>query len=256
MLFRSRSLNATAASSGNDALDFQGNEGGVVRNYAEGVISGARHGITGDKPVEIENAGTIQGRLGSGVNLDTAAATSTSIRNLAGGKILGHAEGATDGDAIDVDGLVDLTNAGTIKADGTSNSGSQTEALALGGGVVSNSGLISSSQRAVTVDDSNGGAAFGAVSIDNSGTIEGGEGSAILVVGDFADTITNSGVITGSITTGGGADVVNLFTGATTGAIIANEAQRNRRGYYAWRNGCYIQRRDGSWIRVSQRYCY
>ena len=27
-------------------------------------------------------------------------------------------------------------------------------------------------------------------------------------------------------------------------------------GYYAWRNGCYIQRRDGSWIRVSQRYCY
>ena len=50
--------------------------------------------------------------------------------------------------------------------------------------------------------------------------------------------------------------IVGAVIGATTGAIIANEAQRNRRGYYAWRNGCYIQRRDGSWIRVSQRYCY
>jgi len=214
-----RSLNASAASTGNDAVDFQGNEGGLVKNHAGGLITGARHGITGDKPVTVENAGTIEGRLGSGVNLDTATASITSITNFAGGKITGHAEGATDGDAVDVDGLVNLTNAGTIKADGTSASGSLTEALALGGGSVSNSGLISSSQRAVTVDNSDGGAAFGSVNIDNSGTIEGGEGSAILVVGDFADTITNSGVITGSISTGGGGDVVNLFTGATTGAI-------------------------------------
>jgi len=44
--------------------------------------------------------------------------------------------------------------------------------------------------------------------------------------------------------------------GASTGAIIAAEAQRNRRGYYAWHDGCYVQRRDGAWIRVHPRYCY
>jgi hypothetical protein len=66
-----------------------------------------------------------------------------------------------------------------------------------------------------------------------------------------------AGAIIGGAATGrtGGA-VVGGVIGAATGAIIAQEAQRNRRGYYAWRSGCYLQRRDGTWVRVSNRYCY
>ncbi len=43
--------------------------------------------------------------------------------------------------------------------------------------------------------------------------------------------------------------------GAATGAIIAAEGQRRRGGYYYWRDGCYLQRADGSWVAVSYRYC-
>jgi outer membrane lipoprotein SlyB len=58
------------------------------------------------------------------------------------------------------------------------------------------------------------------------------------------------------VTGRGGGAAIGAVVGATTGALIASEAQRNRRGYYAWRQGCYVQRPDGDWIRVSQRYCY
>ncbi|WP_293457609.1 Ig-like domain-containing protein, partial [Phenylobacterium sp.] len=207
-------------SGSSDGLDFQGNAGGLVKNHAGGLISGARHGITGDEPLTVENAGTITGVTGGGINLDTASATTSTIKNFAGGQILGHAAGSTDGDAVDVDGLVDLQNAGLIQAFGTSTGGT-TEGLALGGGVVTNlaGGEIVSSQRAITVDDSDGGAAFGALNLTNSGLIQGGEGEAIVIVGGFADTITNAGTIIGSIATGGGDDHINIYGGATTGGI-------------------------------------
>lgn len=66
-----------------------------------------------------------------------------------------------------------------------------------------------------------------------------------------------AGAIIGGAATGRGEGAaIGAIIGAGTGAIIANEAQRNRRGYYAWRDGCYVQRRDGAWVRVSRRYCY
>lgn len=63
-------------------------------------------------------------------------------------------------------------------------------------------------------------------------------------------------IVGGAVTGRGGGAAVGAVVGATTGALIAAEAQRNRRGYYAWHQGCYVQRPDGAWIRVSQRYCY
>lgn len=66
-----------------------------------------------------------------------------------------------------------------------------------------------------------------------------------------------AGALLGGAVTGRTSGVaIGAVVGATTGAIIASEAQRNQRGYYAWRQGCYLQRRDGSYVRVSQRYCY
>jgi hypothetical protein len=44
--------------------------------------------------------------------------------------------------------------------------------------------------------------------------------------------------------------------GATTGAAIASEGERRRSGYAHYHGGCYLQRGDGAWVRVSPRYCY
>ena len=212
--------NFNAASSGNDGIDFQANDGGVVNNYAGGSITGARHGITGKAPITIDNAGTITGQLGSGVNLDTASTTTTTIHNDHGGLIVGNAAGTSDGDGIDVDGLITLENHGTIQAFGTWTGG-LSESVTVGGGTIDNytDGTIYSIQRAITVDDSNGGNAFAATTIYNEGLIQGDNGEAISITDTYADTLTNKGTITGSTALGGGDDVINLYTGSTTGTI-------------------------------------
>ncbi len=214
------SHNASAASTGNDAIDFQSvNTGGVVNNFAGGVIDGARHGITGDQPIVVTNDGTIIGRSGSGINMDTAANTTTTVTNR--GTITGTSVGGADADGIDVDGLVSIDNFGTIRAVGlVSAANGLNEALAIGGGYVHNEagGLIVSDQRAITVDDSNDGSAFGATTIVNDGIIRGNDGEAISIVGAFADTITNTGAIFGSIATDGGNDALTN-SGSITGDV-------------------------------------
>lgn len=218
---------------GSDGIDFQSQTGGVVNNYAGGTIVGARHGITGKNAITVTNAGTIQGTLGSGINMDTTSGT-TLVTNSAGGLIVGNAgsysyvdsNGATqtvsvDGDGIDVDYLVNIQNYGAIEAFGTST-GSLSEAITVGGGEIDNyaGGLIYSVQRAITVDDSNLGNAFGATTIYNEGTITGADGEAISITDTFADTITNKGVINGSVALGGGDDVYNDYAGSTlTGTL-------------------------------------
>ncbi|MBR0858016.1 beta strand repeat-containing protein [Bradyrhizobium liaoningense] len=214
------SHNGSASSSGNDAIDFQSvNTGGVVNNFAGGVIDGARHGITGDQPITVANDGTIIGRSGSGINMDSAAGTTTVVTNR--GTITGTAVGGADADGIDVDGLVSINNFGTIKAVGlTGAANGLNEALAIGGGFLHNAagGLIVSDQRAITVDDSNDGSAFAAMTIINDGTIRGNNGEAISIVGTFADTVSNTGSIFGSVATDGGNDTLTN-RGTITGDV-------------------------------------
>jgi hypothetical protein len=64
-----------------------------------------------------------------------------------------------------------------------------------------------------------------------------------------------AGAIIGGVAGGGRGAAIGAAIGATTGAIIGAEGERRRGGYYYWRNGCYIQRPDGVWIRVSPGYC-
>ena len=139
---------------GNDGIDFQGNRGGVVNNHTGGLIEGARHGITGDQPVTVTNdlGGSIVGDAGSGINLDTASTTTTTIVNH--GFIIGHSDGVGDGDGVDVDGLIALTNDGTITATGHTDA-ELAEAVTIGGGSITNLGTLTSGERAITVDDSN-----------------------------------------------------------------------------------------------------
>ncbi|HEV2159968.1 hypothetical protein [Bradyrhizobium sp.] len=213
------SHNASAASSGNDAIDFRSNTGGVVNNLDGGIIDGARHGITGDQPITVSNNGTITGEAGSGINMDSAGTTTTVVTNR--GTITGTSVNGADADGIDVDGLVSIDNFGAIRAIGlVAAANGLNEALAIGGGYVHNeaNGLIVSDQRAITVDDSNDGSAFAAVSIVNNGYIQGKNGQAISITGTFDDTITNTGTIVGSIDMGGGNDVLSNW-GIITGDV-------------------------------------
>jgi autotransporter-associated beta strand protein len=79
-------------------------------------------------------------------------------------------------------------------------------------------GLIVSDQRAITVDNSNDGPAFGATTIDNYGTITGKNGEAIAInsPSNFSNTLTNraTGVINGSVSMGAGNDTINLYAGS------------------------------------------
>ncbi|WP_024509353.1 glycine zipper domain-containing protein [Bradyrhizobium sp. ARR65] len=65
-----------------------------------------------------------------------------------------------------------------------------------------------------------------------------------------------AGAIVGGAVGGGRGAAIGAIVGAGTGAAIASEGERRRGGYYYYRDGCYIQRPDGAWIRVRPRYCY
>jgi hypothetical protein len=213
------SFNGTPTSTGNDGIDFQSDSGGSINNFAGGSIIGARHGITGNDPITVDNAGTITGEDGSGINMDTAPTTVTTVDNT--GTIVGTTDGVVDADGIDVDGLISLENSGLIHAVGV-ETGDINEALAIGGGTIDNlaAGVIDSSQRAITVDDSNLGDAFGPTTITNQGLIDGEDGEAIKITDTFADMITNQGTILGSIALGDGDDTLNLYTGSTISGAI------------------------------------
>jgi hypothetical protein len=47
-----------------------------------------------------------------------------------------------------------------------------------------------------------------------------------------------------------------LAIGIEPGNADYSEGERRRSGYYAYQRGCYMQRRDGSYVPVDPRYCY
>jgi hypothetical protein len=49
--------------------------------------------------------------------------------------------------------------------------------------------------------------------------------------------------------------IAGAAIGATTGAVIAAEAQRRSTGYYWWRGGCYYRYPNGAWLQVQPGYC-
>ncbi len=143
----------TTTGSSSDGIDLQSNTGATITNAGTGLIEGARHGITGgaaDSTVSFaagvtnELGGVIRGLNGSGINLDgfNARQTATIVNR---GSIFGN--GVTgDGDGVDIDGLVNITNSGLIRsvnAFSTLASGlAFSEGVTVGGGSISNSGTI------------------------------------------------------------------------------------------------------------------
>jgi uncharacterized membrane protein len=66
-----------------------------------------------------------------------------------------------------------------------------------------------------------------------------------------------AGAIIGGAATGrAGGAVAGGIIGAAAGAAIGASMEPRRAGYYWYQDGCWLQRRDGSYMRVSRRNCY
>ena len=206
----------TTTGSSSDGIDAQSNSGVQITNDTGGLIEGGRHGITGgavDATVSFtmsvtNNASaTIQGDNGSGINIDGFNANEV-VTVVNHGTITGNGHDIGDaadhdGDGVDVDGLVHLTNTGTIRsinafsqpADGLAFS----EGITVGGGTIVNSGTIEGSVavgntnavgRGITLsgNDRPGGGRdpiYGDATVTNQagGLIQGDSDSGIAVVG-------------------------------------------------------------------------
>jgi hypothetical protein len=210
---------------GGDGIDF-GDDGvnNSIHNFAGAIIAASHHAITGAHGATIINdaGGQIIGRNGSGINFDNDTDPANLVTVTNAGVIMGQSQtyDDSDGDAIDCDGSVSVTNTGFIGgmgANGQHKGGdNHAEAFAIGGGTVHNSGTIFSVQRAFQVDDSAEGDAPAALTLVNSGIIQASNGwEAINIVGVQADKLTNSGTIIGDIVMGGGNDTVVLKGGSS-----------------------------------------
>ena len=230
---------------GSDGIDAQNNSGVSITNANanlagnQNLIEGARHGITGgalDNTVTFtmsitnKSNGTIRGNAGSGINIDgfNNKETVTIVNN---GLITGNGVTA-DGDGVDVDGVVNLTNTGTIRSLNALNNTS--EGVTVGGGTINNSGTIQGSisnptgntgvGRGITIagvdKDAAGNpipvqAPYAATTITNSGTIKGDSDSGIA----FTSALTSGFVMTinnqaGGMIEGGGATAAAIQGGA------------------------------------------
>ncbi len=239
--------------SGSDGIDLRTQK--TVSAINTGLIAG-RHGIatdganTGPSALTLDHqAGTVRGLNGSGINIDgvnlsvTANVTNAVGATIAGGVLAAATAG--DGDGIDIDGVLTLDNAGEVlglgaKGTGGDGGANHPEALAIGGGSITNRAtgrIVGSSLSAdapngdptrpgsgILVDNSSGGNAIATTRVDNSGLIWGKTGYGIRIIGTFADTIDNraDGTIQAggagfAVETGGGADRVT-----NAGAIIGD----------------------------------
>jgi autotransporter-associated beta strand protein len=234
-----KSITNTGSSS--DGVDGQSNNGLVINNNSNGLIEGGRHGITAgaaDETVSFtlsvtnQRNATIQGDDGAGINIDGFNANEVvTIQNQ--GAITGN--GVTgDGDGVDVDGIVNLTNTGVIHSLNSFSDvpGEASEGVTTGGGTITNSGTIEGDVaegnanavgRGITlagVDTSGTPEPIYANSvITNSGVIKSQTDSAIVVLGAASGfTVTINNARRGTIE-GGGDTAAAIQTGADNDTV-------------------------------------
>jgi len=248
---------------GSDGIDVQNNTGVTITNYPAGLVEGARHGITGGAKnttvtftttVTNNAGGTIKGDNGSGINLDGFDAKQTATVSNAG-TITGNGHDigdglSHDGDGIDVDGIVNLTNTGTIRSinafSPTTAGLAYSEGVTVGGGTITNSGTIEGLVAAGNLNAVGRGisllgndivtgpltgtreAIYGNATVTNlaGGLIRGQTDSGIAVDGPASGFIVTINNNAGATIRGAGATAATIQTGAdndtvnNAGAII------------------------------------
>ncbi len=244
---------------GDEALDYR-SFNVVFNNLAGGLVQGAHHAVTGEAGATITNAagGTMVGLNGSAVNVDNNATVGNTVFVTNHGLMQGKSANTedSDGDAVDVDGRVNVENWGTIEGLGHngyhSGEPNVSEGIAAGAAVIVNheGGKIYGYGRAIQIDNSGNEAAFAPTTITNDGLIQGdGHGptgvtpaeialfaerikgaEAINIIGTWADSLTNTatGQIIGGVKMGGGDDVVtNHGTMTATGGSAIDMGDGN-----------------------------
>jgi len=241
-------IRATSSVNGSkDGISVQTNTGVSITNASNwnlgtpatpgtGTIEGARHGITGGLTLtntvstpfttSVTNnlGGIIRGNNGSGINLDGLGALHTATI-VNGGTITGN--GVTgDGDGVDVDGLVNITNTGTIRSVNAFSATvvANSEGITVGGGTIVNSGTI---EGLVTAGNTNA-VGKGISLLGNDITTGPLAGTREAIYGNAVITNQNGGLIRGDsdsgIVVGGPASGFTVTINNNAGATIRGGA--------------------------------
>ncbi|MGY4532188.1 subtilase-type serine protease [Pseudomonas sp. TE3786] len=263
-----------SAASAMDAIDSK--LAVTVNNW--GSISGPRHGVTSDAGVTVTNyqGGQIIGRNGSGVGSDGVGTVVNygliSGRYAGAGKVYEHLGGSTgystanngDGDGVDIDGIANISNYGRIEglgAGGVDSSGfpNGADGIAAGGGSITNyaGGEIFGQSKGILIDDGANGTSIaaqrgtasavgGVATITNGGSIIGADSTAIGLVGNFADSLTNlsGGVIRGG-TQSVRVDQLNSTTAAAAVQMGAGNDSLSNAGSIVGLNGLAVDMGTG-----------
>ncbi|KAA0950570.1 autotransporter domain-containing protein [Pseudomonas sp. ANT_H14] len=241
-----------------DGVDIDSASGVTVTNY--GTISGGRHGITTDLGATLANYGTVIGRNGSGFGSD---GDGTVINH---GTITGAFSGLQpdgDGDGVDIDKIAHIENYGVIQgvgAGGVDKNGfaNGSEGIALGGGYVFNGvgALVSGANNAILVDDGSDGSGLTATTLENHGTLQGLDGYGVKFVGEFADTVINAGLISGSnglaLDLGGGDDSLILRNGSRFIGVVDGGTGYDRLTMDDATGASFGDSRNFEWLNVKQ----
>ena len=213
---------------------------GQVTNYTGANITGATNGITHQAlagarfaSVVLDNQALILGRNGAGFFSDNGG----DIVNEAGATIRGAytGTGTGQGDGIFITQTGSIDNSGLIEGTGAKGSvggvANTSTGVVLGGGVLSNQlgASIHGANDGVIIGTNRTTAAVDAVVVSNDGTITGTTGYGLRILGSRNDTIVNSGTISGgngtAIDAGDGDDQVFLTGGLITDLIEAGGGQ-------------------------------
>lgn len=238
---------STLLGNSSDGIDGQDNTGILITNAATGLVDGGRHGITGgakDSTVSFtmgvinDTGGIIRGNNGAGINLDGFNArqlvTITNRGTIAGNGVTG------DGDGVDVDGLANITNSGIIRSvNAFSAAGSGpafSEGITVGGGTITNSGLIEGLVGAGNTNAVGRGITLSGNDITSgvlAGQREGIYGNAVILnqAGGVIRGQTDSAIIATGLASGNRVSITNnagatILGGGTANAAIVTGADR------------------------------
>lgn len=271
-IIRSFGANTRGGDNGTaDGIDTGGRTGITVNNLAGGLISGARHGITADTDIAVNNAAgaTILGRNGSGIGSD---GTGTVVNY---GRITGAYAGVGnifnsngvalvdgDGDGVDLDnagtilnyGIIEGTGAGGYDSGGRANG---SEGISIGGGTITNYGTISGANTAIVVNkDTNvdrSGVAATTIVNNVGGTIIGQAGYAIRLENKTGTAIDNDTIVNyGTITGNGAIPDPNAIVLLNTGAADPNSVGTLNGVTYTGTGNARFIRGDGSAIQMGE----